>query len=228
MQFTDLPTSEQRAIIKYHSGTLITAILSGASVYSMFKCKEKLLPCMIGVNCLVTTVLALRADKVIDTFGWNWKNFKNKQVYSLVLSTWTHWSVYHLVMNMFVLWYCGRRMISRLGALQFLLYYQASGLICQLASVFWYKYFYPTQAFTTIGASGCIIAMFTVDSLIDVTLGFPWTVLVYEGCFFIRELWQYWKHGVATMNTKEDHFSHLLSMGLGVLIFHHLQRRYCG
>ncbi|XP_056276989.1 presenilins-associated rhomboid-like protein, mitochondrial isoform X2 [Pseudoliparis swirei] len=81
----------------------------------------------------------------------------NTQCLPMVLSSFSHYSVVHLVANMYVLWTFSTGIVSLLGKEQFLAFYLSAGVISTMVS-------YMCKAATgrlhpSLGASGAIMAV---------------------------------------------------------------------
>jgi membrane associated rhomboid family serine protease len=96
---------------------------------------DKCLYSLIGVNIVVWTLWRLPALRpLMNRYFLN--SFAAKSLcWPMLLSTFSHYSIIHLALNMYVLRQCGGVAVDTLGVNQFLAFYIASGLFSSFASI---------------------------------------------------------------------------------------------
>ncbi len=90
--------------------------------------------------------------------GLNIYFFTNQLYYQVLSSIFTHGSMTHIVMNMFVLWQFGNFLEIYIGKIKFLVIYIIGGILTS-AGTLAYMYYFDAWA-NVVGASGAISVLF--------------------------------------------------------------------
>lgn len=117
---------------------------------------------LIAVNVLVFVIMVARGvspmePKIADLLAWGagyGPRTTGGQWWRLFTATFLHIGIFHLAMNMYVLWSAGRIVERLLGNAGFLLLYLAAGLSGSVASVLWSPYV------VSAGASGAVFGVY--------------------------------------------------------------------
>ena len=97
--------------------------------------------------------------------GLNIYFFKNELYYQVLSSMFTHGSVMHIVMNMFVLWQFGNLLEVYIGKIKFLIVYILGGILTSIGTL-GYMYYFGDWV-NVVGASGAISVLFGYIALRD-------------------------------------------------------------
>jgi membrane associated rhomboid family serine protease len=104
-------------------------------------------------------LLLIAANALIYLFGWSWPVGYGTGLGSILLYGFCHFSLWHLVLNLWALWVFGNPVNRRLGNGYYLLAYLGAivtiGMICRL--------FCPGPA---MGASGAVFAVMTIGVIL--------------------------------------------------------------
>lgn len=112
---------------------------------------------ILSRDCNLLWIVLSGGGNIIDYLGASYVTvFKDFQVYRLVTYGYTHTAIWHLVANIFALWYVGIYLEKKLGALKFILVYHA-GLFLAGGVIF---IIYPNSL--NYGASPAIFACFGI------------------------------------------------------------------
>ena len=121
---------------------------------------------LIGVNLLIFVCMAVNGVSLFEPTPesiLNWGGNDSSLTldgdwWRLITSLFVHIGIFHLVMNLYSLFYIGTCLEPILGKTRFLLTYLSTGIFAGMASLFSNKYSYTVAA----GASGAIFGMFGV------------------------------------------------------------------
>ena len=121
--------------------------------------RNKVTSTIILINVMMALVVILSGGfNDINLISWGslipYFVFENSEWYRLITSMVLHGSIFHLIMNMYVLFYLGAFMEKILGKIKFLTLYLISGLISSLTVVF-----IGSPNVVTVGASGSIFGI---------------------------------------------------------------------
>jgi membrane associated rhomboid family serine protease len=143
---------------------------------------KKVLWTMIGTNVVVFCCWQYAKDSYKQFGDSRWLDFMcrhftlNKtsmdasQYHTLLTSTFSHSSLPHLAMNMFVLQSMGEGVLKAIGTSRFLLLYTGAGVVASLSSLVYSKYIRPlletnkfgyrqTRNTLSLGASGSLMGL---------------------------------------------------------------------
>lgn len=93
---------------------------------------------------------------------WDQDLFHPTRWFSIITYGFTHASlrspngIWHIVMNMFVLWMFGRHVEAHLGRNRFLIVYMTSIILCGLLTAIWHLAFNLQSNISMVGASGAV------------------------------------------------------------------------
>lgn len=121
--------------------------------------RNKATSTIILINVMMALVVILSGGfNLLNLISWGALSpyfvFENSEWYRLITSMVLHGSIFHLIMNMYVLFYLGAFMEKILGKIKFLILYLISGLISSLTVVF-----IGSPNVVTVGASGSIFGI---------------------------------------------------------------------
>jgi membrane associated rhomboid family serine protease len=112
-------------------------------------------------------------------------------------------SVWHIFVNMYLLYIAGRKVEDYYGSREFLLFYLTAGVLSGLFSVFWFEGF-GHPGWSAIGASGAVAGVFIVYALY-----WPRDVIYVMGVIPVQVMW------LAIIDVVWDLFPMLRQIGLG-------------
>ncbi|HXH74483.1 MAG TPA: rhomboid family intramembrane serine protease [Bacteriovoracaceae bacterium] len=148
-----------------------------------------LLKVIISLNVLVTLGWFLSGNTpwfsfMLDNFLISWTGLEEGRFWTLLTSAFSHSSLFHLMINMYVLFGFGIVLHQLLGPAAFLNFYLISGISGSFMHALMSKLFIGEPGMPALGASGAIAGIVLLFSL-----SFPREKLLLMGLIPIRAGW---------------------------------------
>ena len=121
---------------------------------------------------------------MFDHFLVSWTGLVEGRFWILITSVFSHRQVWHLLMNMFVLYSFGRVVESVLGSYRFLKFYIIAGIISSLSHAVVSRYLLNEASIPALGASGAISGVILLFALM-----FPKEKLYILGIVPLPAIW---------------------------------------
>ena len=121
---------------------------------------------------------------MIDHFLVSWTGLTEGRFWILVTSIFSHHQLWHLLMNMFVLYSFGRVVESVLGPRRFLKFYLIAGIISSLSHALVSRFLLNDASIPALGASGAISGVILLFALM-----FPKEKLYVLGIVPLPAIW---------------------------------------
>jgi len=143
---------------------------------------------IIALNLLVFVCWHMldRSDSgfMAQNFLVSWGALLRGRVWTLLGSVFSHYTVLHIFLNMFVLWSFGSIMEQVLGRARFLSFYLLAGIFSSLCHCLVSAFFLGAPELPALGASGAISGLVLVFSLM-----FPKERILVFGIVPVPALW---------------------------------------
>jgi len=121
----------------------------------------------VGVYCLWWSRNTVQFDRwMVNNFTVTWRNLQAGRYWTLLTSNFSQAEIFHLMVNVFVLWNWGRTMTRVIGIRRFVTLYLLGGVTCCLTHIAHQHFYMPTitgyvRDTPALGASGAIFAIMT-------------------------------------------------------------------
>lgn len=123
---------------------------------------------IIKLNIAVFALWILgKPNFMIHNFLVSYDLVQSGKVWTLLTSVFSHNMVFHLFINMFILWGFGNAMENIMGPKKFLVFYMAAGLAGSLAHCFASAYLIGQPSLPALGASGAIAGVLILFALMN-------------------------------------------------------------